>query len=143
MRESTVNPPRPAGRRELARRAEALRRYRADERVQSIAAAGELAYLRSQLRAAARLTARLAATRDVEEMAQLVVDELHETFAFYLAAVQRLDEDGILRLMAGRGPLAEVMTEFLIVEQSVERGRQRTRGPLGLDGFGGRYTQGP
>ena len=122
MRELTVQPPRPAGRRELARRAEALRRYRADARVQSIAEAGELAYLRSQLRAAARLTARLAATRDVEEMAQLVVDELHETFAFYLAAVQRLEADGILRLIAGRGPLAEVMTEFLIVEQSIADG---------------------
>ena len=122
MRELVAHPPRPAGRRELARRAEALRRYRADARVQSIAEAGELAYLRSQLRAAARLTARLAATRDVEEMARLVVDELHETFAFYLAAVQRLDEDGILRLIAGRGPLAEVMTEFLIVEQSIADG---------------------
>ena len=122
MRELAVQPPRPAGRRELARRAEALRRYRADARVQSIAEAGELAYLRSQLRAAARLTARLAATRDVEEMAQLVVDELHETFAFYLAAVQRLEADGILRLIAGRGHLAEVMTEFLIVEQSIADG---------------------
>ena len=90
--------------------------------MRSIAAAGELAYLRSQLRAAARLTARLAATREVEEMARLVVDELHETFAFYLAAVQRLDEDGVLRLIAGRGPLAEVMTEFLVVEQSVQEG---------------------
>jgi putative nucleotidyltransferase with HDIG domain len=110
------------GRRELARRTEALRRYRADERVQSIAAAGELAYLRSQLRSAARLTARLAATREVEEMGKLVVDELHETFAFYLAAVQRLDEDGMLRLIAARGPLAEVMTEFLLVEQSAGEG---------------------
>jgi HD-GYP domain-containing protein (c-di-GMP phosphodiesterase class II) len=122
VRELTIQPPRPAGRRELARRAEALRRYRADARVQSIAEAGELAYLRAQLRAAARLTARLAATRDIEEMAQLVVDELHETFAFYLAAVQRLEADGILRLIAGRGPLAEVMTEFLIVEQSIADG---------------------
>jgi HD-GYP domain-containing protein (c-di-GMP phosphodiesterase class II) len=123
VRELTVKPPsRPAGRRELARRAEALRRYRADERVQSIAAAGELAYLRSQLRSAARLTARLAATRDVEEMARLVVDELHETFAFYLAAVQRLDGEGTLHLLAARGQLAEVMTEFLLVEQSVEDG---------------------
>ncbi|HEY8303911.1 MAG TPA: HD domain-containing phosphohydrolase [Solirubrobacteraceae bacterium] len=122
MREPTVKPPRPAGRRELARRAEALRRHRADERVRNIAAAGELAYLRSQLRAAARLTARLASMRDIEEMARLVVDELHETFAFYLAAVQRLDEDGVLRLLAGRGPLAEVMTEFLLVEQPAQAG---------------------
>jgi HD-GYP domain-containing protein (c-di-GMP phosphodiesterase class II) len=122
VRELSSKSPRPAGRRELARRAEALRRHRADERVQSIAAAGELAYLRSQLSSAARLTARLAATRDVEEMTRLVVDELHETFAFYLAAVQRLDEDGVLRLVAARGPLAEVMTEFLLVEQSVREG---------------------
>jgi HD-GYP domain-containing protein (c-di-GMP phosphodiesterase class II) len=122
VRELTAKPPRLAGRRELARRAEALRRHRADERVRQVAAAGELAYLRSQLRAAARLTAKLAATRDVEQMARLVVDELHETFAFYLAAVQRLDDDGVLRLIAGRGALAEVMTEFLLVEQPLHEG---------------------
>jgi HD-GYP domain-containing protein (c-di-GMP phosphodiesterase class II) len=122
VRELTAKPLRPAGRRELARRAEALRRHRADERVRQVAAAGELAYLRSQLRAAARLTAKLAATRDAEQMARLVVDELHETFAFYLAAVQRLDEDGVLRLIAGRGALAEVMAEFLLVEQPLHEG---------------------
>ena len=65
-------------------------------------------------------------------MAQLVVDELHGTFAFYLAAVQRLDEDGVLRLMAARGPLAEVMTEFLIVEQSVNEG---VNGRVARSGF--------
>jgi HD-GYP domain-containing protein (c-di-GMP phosphodiesterase class II) len=78
--------------------------------------------VREQLRLAARLTAELAGKSDVEEMAQLVVDELHETFAFYLAAIQRLDEDGVLRLVAGRGPLAEVMTEFLLTEQPVSEG---------------------
>jgi HD-GYP domain-containing protein (c-di-GMP phosphodiesterase class II) len=87
-----------------------------------MAAAGELAYLRAQLRVAGRLTARLAAMRDVEQMVGLVVDELHDTFAFYLAAIQRLDADGVLRLVAGRGPLAEVMTEFLLFEQPVEEG---------------------
>lgn len=122
VRESTATRPQPAGRRERARRAEALRRHRADERVHLLAEAGELAYLRSQLRTAARLTARLAAMRDTEQMARLVVDELHETFAFYLAAVQRLDDDGVLRLVAGRGPLAEVMTEFLLLEQPVGEG---------------------
>jgi HD-GYP domain-containing protein (c-di-GMP phosphodiesterase class II) len=71
---------------------------------------------------AARLTARLAATNDTTEMVELVVEELHETFAFYLAAIQRLDRDGTLRLVAGAGPLAEVMTEFLLVEQSVDTG---------------------
>jgi HD-GYP domain-containing protein (c-di-GMP phosphodiesterase class II) len=111
-----------ASTRERERRAEALRRQRADERVQTLAGAGELAYLRAQLRVAAQLTARLAATHEVEEMAHLVVDELHCTFAFYLAAIQRLDRDGMLRLIAGAGPLAEVMTEFLLVEQPVHEG---------------------
>jgi HD-GYP domain-containing protein (c-di-GMP phosphodiesterase class II) len=118
---TTKAPPR-ATAKERQRRAEALRLYRADERVKSMAVAGEVAYLREQLRLAARLTARLASKSDVEELAQLVVDELHETFAFYLAAIQRLDEDGVLRLVAGRGPLAEVMTEFLLTEQLVSEG---------------------
>ncbi len=120
--ELTVKTPRRAGAKERQRRAEALNRHRADARVHSLAAVGELAYLREQLRVAARLTAKLAAKSDIEEMAQLVVDELHETFAFYLAAIQRLDEDGVLRLIAGRGPLAEVMTEFLLTDQLVSEG---------------------
>ena len=114
--------PRPAGVRERRRRAEALRAHRADARVQSMASAGELAYLRAQLTLAARLTARLAATHDIDELVGIVVQELHETFAFYLAAIQRLDDDGVLRLVAGSGALAEVMTEFLLVEQSVRHG---------------------
>ncbi len=121
MPELSISSPRPAGVRERRRRAEALRAHRADARVQSMAAAGELAYLRAQLTLAARLTARLAATHDVDELAGIVVEELHGTFAFYLAAIQRLD-DGVLRLVAGSGALAEVMTEFLLVEQSVRHG---------------------
>jgi HD-GYP domain-containing protein (c-di-GMP phosphodiesterase class II) len=120
--ELTVKTPSRAGAKERQRRAEALNRHRADARVHSLAAVGELAYLREQLRLAARLTATLVQKSDVEEMAQLVVDELHETFAFYLAAIQRLDDDGVLRLIAGRGPLAEVMTEFLLTEQSAAEG---------------------
>jgi HD-GYP domain-containing protein (c-di-GMP phosphodiesterase class II) len=108
--------------RERRRRAEALRRYRADDQARKMAAAGELPYLRVQLRLAARLTAQLAATNDVQEMVHLLVDELHRTFAFYLVAIQRLDADGKLRLVAGKGALAEVMTEFLLVEQSVKEG---------------------
>jgi HD-GYP domain-containing protein (c-di-GMP phosphodiesterase class II) len=87
-----------------------------------MASAGEVTYLHAQLKLAARLTARLAATNDVQEMAALVVEELHGTFAFYLAAVQRLDDDGVLRLIAGSGALAEVMTEFLLLEQSLHSG---------------------
>ena len=122
MPELSVKPARPAGNRERERRAEALHRQRSDKRAQKMATAGELAYLRAQLRVAGRLTARLAAMRDVDDMVKLVVDELHHTFAFYLAAIQRLDDDGVLRLVAGKGPLAEVMTEFLLVEQPVSEG---------------------
>lgn len=122
MPDLTVKSTRPPGATERRRRAEALRRHRADTRVRNVAAAGELVYVREQLRVAASLTARLAATNDVLEMADMVVEELHGTFAFYLAAIQRLDEDGVLRLVAGRGPLAEVMTEFLLTEQPVSVG---------------------
>jgi HD-GYP domain-containing protein (c-di-GMP phosphodiesterase class II) len=99
-----------------------VRRHRAESRVRDLAGGGEVAYLREQLHLAARLTARLAATDDVHEMAQLVVDELHETFHFYLAAVQRVDADAVLRLLAGGGLLAEVMSEFLLTEQPVTGG---------------------
>jgi HD-GYP domain-containing protein (c-di-GMP phosphodiesterase class II) len=128
MRKPTVNaepatPARPpVGARERRRRVEALERHRADLQARGMGALGELSYLRAQLRLATRLTARLANTELVEEMVQLVVEELHGSFAFYLAAVQRLDPDGVLRLVAGSGALAEVMTEFLLLEQSQEHG---------------------
>jgi len=112
----------PAGARERQRRAEALRRHRSEERARKTGASGELAYLSAQLRLAARLSARLTETNDIQEMGQLLVQELHGTFAFYLAAIQRLDADGTLRLTAASGALAEVMTEFLLVEQSVNDG---------------------
>jgi HD-GYP domain-containing protein (c-di-GMP phosphodiesterase class II) len=106
----TINRANAAGATERRRRAEALQRQRADARAQTVASADEVARLRDQLRVAA------------EELAGLVVAALHENFAFYLAAVQRLDADGVLRLVTGRGPLAEVMDEFLITEQPVTRG---------------------
>jgi HD-GYP domain-containing protein (c-di-GMP phosphodiesterase class II) len=122
MPELAATQRRPAGARERRRRAEALRRHRADDRARQMAAADELAYLRTQLGLAARLNARLAATNDIGAMVALLVEELHGTFAFYLAAIQRLDADETLRLVAGSGALAEVMTEFLLVEQSLYDG---------------------
>jgi HD-GYP domain-containing protein (c-di-GMP phosphodiesterase class II) len=112
----------PATVRERRRREEALRRHRAETHAAGMTAAGEVAYLRAQLQLGARLTARLAGTNDIEEMTRFVVDDLHETFAFYLAAIQRLDPDETLRLVAGSGALAEVMREFLLVEQSLHDG---------------------
>ena len=93
--------------RERARRADALRRQRASPPARTTASSNRLAYLRSQLRVVARLSARVAATQDVDEMVQLVADELHETFAFHLASIRRLDSDAMLRLVASAGPLAE------------------------------------
>lgn len=107
---------------ERTRRADALLRQRAIPRARVAASFNRLAYLRTQLRVVARLSARVAATQDVDEMVQLVVDELHETFSFHLASIHRLDDDGVLRLVAGAGPLGEVMTEFLLVEQALDTG---------------------
>jgi HD-GYP domain-containing protein (c-di-GMP phosphodiesterase class II) len=120
--EPTIKQSHRPGADERRRRAEALRQHRGDVRARRLTAAGEIAYLRSQLGLGARLTARLAAKSDIQEMAQLVVDDLHETFDFYLAAVQRLDSDGVLRLLAARGLLGEVMKEFLLTEQPVSEG---------------------
>jgi HD-GYP domain-containing protein (c-di-GMP phosphodiesterase class II) len=122
MAELSVKTPRKPGTDERKRRAEALSRHRADARVQRMASATELTYLRAQLRVAASLNARLAMIKDEGEMVRMVVEELNGTFAFYLAAIQRLDEGGVLRLVSGAGPLAEVMTEFLLLEQSVREG---------------------
>jgi hypothetical protein len=49
-RERGASSPHAVGARERRRRAEALRRHRANERGRSMAEAGELAYLRIQLR---------------------------------------------------------------------------------------------
>lgn len=122
MVELSVTKPRRAGAHERRLRAEALERHREEARAQRVTHAGELAYLRAQLRVAASLGARLSCAREPREMASLVVEELHESFSFYLAAIQRLDEDGYLRLVAASGPLAAVMEEFLLIEQSVQDG---------------------
>ena len=108
---------------ERARRADAVRIQRTNVRARAMASSNRLAYLRTQMSVVAGLSARVAGTHDVDEMVRLVVDELHERFAFYLAAIQRLDSNrGVLELVSGAGPLAEVMAEFLLTQQSVEEG---------------------
>jgi HD-GYP domain-containing protein (c-di-GMP phosphodiesterase class II) len=122
MVELTRAKPRRAGAHERRVRAEALRRHREEVRARGAGSAGELSYLRAQLHVAATLTTRLASAREPREMAIQVVDELHEGFSFYLAAIQRLHDDGTLRLVAARGRLAAVMEEFLLIEQPVDSG---------------------
>ncbi len=108
--------------RERRRRAEAVRHHRDDARVRALARSDELALLRTELQTATRLTLHLGELEDVTEMAELVVADLQATFAHYLVAIQRLGDDGVLRVIASRGELAEVMSEFLIVEQAVAEG---------------------
>jgi putative nucleotidyltransferase with HDIG domain len=58
----------------------------------------------------------------VEDVATMAVRELHDSFDYYLAVVQRLDPDGSLRVVAGAGPLAEGSDDFLAMVQPVELG---------------------
>ena len=71
---------------------------------------------------ASRISSLLARAHSVADVAAIAVRELHESFDYYLAVVQRLDGDGSLRVVAGAGPLAEEVDDFLAVEQPVEIG---------------------
>jgi putative nucleotidyltransferase with HDIG domain len=71
---------------------------------------------------ASRLSSKLARAHSVEDVASLAVRQLHGSFDYYLAVVQRLDPDGSLRVVAGAGPLAEEVDDFLANEQPVEIG---------------------
>jgi putative nucleotidyltransferase with HDIG domain len=71
---------------------------------------------------ASRLSTRLAQAHSVEDVASIAVRQLHDSFDYYLAVIQRLDPDGSLRVVAGAGPLAEQVDDFLAYEQPVEIG---------------------
>jgi putative nucleotidyltransferase with HDIG domain len=71
---------------------------------------------------ASRLSSGLARAHSVEDVAAIAVGQLHESFDYYLAVVQRLDPDGSLRVVAGAGPLAEEVDDFLALVQPVEHG---------------------
>jgi putative nucleotidyltransferase with HDIG domain len=71
---------------------------------------------------ASRVSSLLARAHSVADVAAVAVRELHESFDYYLAVVQRLDPDGALRVVAGAGPLAEEVEDFLALEQAVEVG---------------------
>jgi len=69
-----------------------------------------------------RLATSLAHAHSIEDVATTAVRELHDSFDYYLAVVQRLDPDGSLRVVAGAGPLAEASDDFLAMVQPVEVG---------------------
>jgi putative nucleotidyltransferase with HDIG domain len=75
-----------------------------------------------RLLVASRLSSRLAQAHSVEDVASIAVGQLHGSFDYYLAVVQRLDPDGSLRVVAGAGPLAEEVDDFLALVQPVEVG---------------------
>jgi diguanylate cyclase (GGDEF)-like protein len=77
---------------------------------------------RRRLVVASRLATRLMKLDDVKAIAEEVVDELHRAFGYYLAVVHRLDDDGMLRIVAGSGPLARRSSNFLAWEQSIHQG---------------------
>jgi hypothetical protein len=65
---------------------------------------------------------------DPVEVCRLTVDELHVAFEYYFAVVQRLDADGVLRVVAGAGPLTEDSADHLAWEQPLGvgvNGRER------------------
>jgi putative nucleotidyltransferase with HDIG domain len=74
-----------------------------------------------RLLVASRLASSLAGAHRPEDVAAEAVRQLHESFDYYLAVVQRLDSDGCLRVVTAAGPLAE-FEDFLEHEQPVERG---------------------
>jgi putative nucleotidyltransferase with HDIG domain len=75
-----------------------------------------------RLLVASRLATSLSRAASVETVAREAVRTLHEHFDYYLAVVQRLDPDGILRVVSGAGPLANEVAGFLATEQPVESG---------------------
>jgi putative nucleotidyltransferase with HDIG domain len=83
--------------------------------------AGE-AYLEHQLALSERLSTTMAQSRDAGELMRAVVAELQTTFDLYLVEIQRLDADGMLRIVASAGPLAAEDERFLITEQSIDTG---------------------
>ena len=79
-------------------------------------------HARRRLAVASRLASRLTTLQDVRGIASAVVDELHRAFGYFLAVVHRLEDDGMLRIVAGAGPLTESDAEFLAWEQSIHQG---------------------
>jgi HD-GYP domain-containing protein (c-di-GMP phosphodiesterase class II) len=75
-----------------------------------------------RLLAASRISTALAKAHGIEDVSSIAVRDLHDSFGYYLAVIQRLDPDGSLRVVSGAGPLAEEVEGFLAAVQPVEVG---------------------
>lgn len=73
-----------------------------------------------RLAVASRLSVQLAPLGDARAIAERAVEELHRSFDFYLAVIQRL-EGRVLRVVGAAGPLASDPV-FLAIEQRVDQG---------------------
>jgi putative nucleotidyltransferase with HDIG domain len=71
----------------------------------ALSAAEEDERQRERLACANRLSARLAPLLDPDQIVSTTVDELHESFHYHLTVILRRDPDGMLRAVAGTGPL--------------------------------------
>jgi diguanylate cyclase (GGDEF)-like protein/putative nucleotidyltransferase with HDIG domain len=77
---------------------------------------------RERLACANRLSARLAPLLEPDKIAEATVSELFETFGYHIAVVHRIESDGMLRPIAGAGPLVDTMTGFEAWEQPLDDG---------------------
>jgi putative nucleotidyltransferase with HDIG domain len=75
-----------------------------------------------RLLVASRLATSLSRAASVENVAREAVRTLHESFGYYLAVVQRLDPDGVLRVVALTGPSAAEVEHLLARGQRIEAG---------------------
>ncbi|MFL5843820.1 MAG: HD domain-containing phosphohydrolase [Solirubrobacteraceae bacterium] len=74
-----------------------------------------------RLRVASTLAGALSPLLDDGEIARVTVGELHRSFHYYLAVVQRLDPDGVLRVVSAAGPLTDDRS-YLALEQHLDEG---------------------
>ena len=80
------------------------------------------AHQRERLACASRIASKLAPLLDPEEIARTAVEDLQATFTDLVAVVFRLDEEGILRVLAAAGPPASRNPEFGLTTLSIEEG---------------------
>ena len=92
-----------------------------------------------RLLVASRLATSLSRAASVETVAREAVRTLHESFDYYLAVVQRLDPDGVLRVVAAAGPLAEEVERLPGARAGGRARRQRARRPHRPPGDGQRH----
>jgi putative nucleotidyltransferase with HDIG domain len=77
---------------------------------------------RERLACANRLSARLAPLLDPDQIVSATVAELNESFRFHLTVIQRLDSDGMMRAVAGEGPLVYALDGMEKLGQPVSAG---------------------